>query len=75
VVRRALQVHGYGLGHFELVPVVAIDVAGHEMTHGVTEATPASRTPTMPAASTKPSDIMGTMVEYFANNADDGRTT
>ena len=51
------------------LPLVAIDVAGHEMTHGVT-----SRTAGLiysgesGGLNEATSDIMGTMVEYAANN-------
>jgi Zn-dependent metalloprotease len=62
----------YGLGTSTWYPVVAIDVAGHEMTHGVTEAT-AGLTYSNDAGGLNEasSDIMGTMVEYYANNAAD----
>jgi len=62
----------YGLGTSSWWPVVAIDVAGHEMTHGVTEAT-AGLTYSNDAGGLNEasSDIMGTMVEYYANNAAD----
>ena len=62
----------YGLGTSSWFPVVAIDVAGHEMTHGVTEAT-AGLTYSNDAGGLNEasSDIMGTMVEYYANNAAD----
>src|SRR5678815_3080410 len=60
----------YGLGTTSWYPVVAIDVAGHEMTHGATEA---------PAGLTYPNDagglneassaIMGTIVEWYTDNA------
>lgn len=62
----------YGLGTSSWFPVVSIDVAGHEMTHGVTEAT-AGLTYSNDAGGLNEasSDIMGTMVEYFANNASD----
>ncbi|KAB7768579.1 M4 family metallopeptidase [Xanthomonas maliensis] len=51
-------------------PLVAVDVAGHEMTHGVT-----SRTARLVYSGESgglneaTSDIMGTMVEYYANNS------
>jgi Zn-dependent metalloprotease len=62
----------YGLGTSSWYPVVALDVAGHEMTHGVTEAT-AGLTYSNDAGGLNEasSDIMGTMVEYYANNASD----
>jgi len=53
-------------------PLVAIDVAGHEMTHGVT-----SRTSNLTYSGESgglneaTSDIFGSMVEYYANNAGD----
>lgn len=53
-----------------LKPFVAIDIMGHEMTHGVTYATAnlnyAAEAGGLNEAT---SDIMGTMVEYYANNA------
>lgn len=53
-------------------PFVSIDVAGHEMTHGVT-----SRTANLVYSGESgglneaTSDIFGTLVEYFANNSVD----
>jgi Zn-dependent metalloprotease len=53
-------------------PLVALDVAGHEMTHGVT-----SRTANLTYSGESgglneaTSDMMGTMVEFYANNAND----
>ncbi|GGY17515.1 hypothetical protein GCM10008098_06470 [Rhodanobacter panaciterrae] len=53
-------------------PLVALDVAGHEMSHGVT-----SRTSQLAYSgeagglNEANSDIMGTMVEWFANNPND----
>jgi Zn-dependent metalloprotease len=53
-------------------PLVSIDVAGHEMTHGVT-----SRTAKLIYSNESgglneaTSDIMGTMVEFYANNPAD----
>jgi zinc metalloprotease ZmpA len=53
-------------------PLVSLDVAGHEMTHGVT-----SRTAGLVYSGESgglnegTSDIFGTMVEYYANNAND----
>jgi Zn-dependent metalloprotease len=62
----------YGLGTSTWFPVVAIDVAGHEMTHGVTEATSnLAYSNDAGGLNEASSDIMGTMVEYFANNAAD----
>ena len=56
----------------QLAPLVAIDVAGHEMTHGVT-----SRTAKLVYSKESgglneaTSDIFGTAVEFFAGNATD----
>jgi Zn-dependent metalloprotease len=53
-------------------PLVDLDVAGHEMSHGVT-----SRTANLTYSGESgglnegTSDIMGSMVEFFANNAND----
>ena len=61
----------YGDGNV-LLPLVSIDVAGHEMTHGVT-----SRTAKLVYSKESgglnegTSDIMGTMVEFYANNPND----
>ena len=55
-----------------ILPLVAIDIAGHEMSHGVT-----SRTSNLIYSNESgglneaTSDIFGTMVEYYANNAND----
>jgi len=54
------------------LPLVELDIAGHEMSHGVT-----SRTAKLAyrgesgGLNEATSDIMGTMVEWFANNAND----
>jgi len=62
----------YGLGTSSWYPVVAVDVAGHEMTHGVTEATSnLAYSNDAGGLNEASSDIMGTMVEFFANNAAD----
>jgi Zn-dependent metalloprotease len=62
----------YGLGTSSWFPVVAVDVAGHEMTHGVTEATSGlAYSNDAGGLNESSSDIMGTMVEYYANNATD----
>jgi Zn-dependent metalloprotease len=53
-------------------PLIALDVAGHEMSHGVT-----SRSADLVydgesgGLNEATSDIMGTMVEYYANNPND----
>lgn len=55
-----------------ITPLVALDVGGHEMTHGVT-----SRTAGLVYANESgglnesTSDVLGTSVEWFANNAND----
>jgi len=61
----------YGDGN-TFTPLVSLDVAGHEMTHGVTSRTAGlvySRQ--SGGLNEATSDIMGTMVEYYANNAND----
>jgi zinc metalloprotease ZmpA len=61
----------YGDGNF-FNPLVSIDVAGHEMAHGVT-----SRTAKLIYSGESgglnegTSDIFGTMTEFYANNAND----
>jgi zinc metalloprotease ZmpA len=62
----------YGLGNSSWFPVVSVDVAGHEMTHGVTEATAGlAYSNDAGGLNEASSDIFGTMVEYYANNATD----
>src|SRR5262245_29427348 len=64
----------YGDGAGNLKPLVAIDVAGHEMTHGVTEnVVPGGLTYSGESGGLNEgtSDIFGSMVEFFANNAND----
>ena len=62
----------YGSGTSTWYPVVAIDVAGHEMTHGVTEATSnLDYSNDAGGLNEASSDIMGTMVEYFVNASAD----
>lgn len=63
----------YGDGNgTSILPLVSLDVAGHEMTHGVT-----SRTAGLiysgesGGVNEATSDIFGTMVEFYANNAND----
>jgi len=62
----------YGDGNSSLYPLVSIDVAGHEMSHGVT-----SRTAGLVYSGESgglnegTSDIFGTMVEFYAANAND----
>jgi Zn-dependent metalloprotease len=62
----------YGDGQNNARPLTAIDVAGHEMTHGVTAATArlvySGESGGLNEAT---SDIFGTSVEFFANNPSD----
>jgi len=62
----------YGDGASNTHPLVELDVAGHEMTHGVTENTAglvyAGEAGGLNEAT---SDIFGTAVEWYANNASD----
>jgi Zn-dependent metalloprotease len=51
-------------------PLVDLDVAGHEMSHGVTSRTAAlTYSGESGGLNEANSDIMGTMVEFYANNA------
>jgi Zn-dependent metalloprotease len=53
-------------------PLVALDVAGHEMTHGVTSAVNGlAYSADSGGLNEASSDIMGTMVEFYVNNAND----
>lgn len=53
-------------------PLVSLDVAGHEMSHGVTENTAGlAYSGESGGLNEATSDIFGTMVEFFANNASD----
>ncbi|HKN77844.1 MAG TPA: M4 family metallopeptidase [Lysobacter sp.] len=62
----------YGDGGGSYLPLVAIDVAGHEMSHGVTQATSGlAYSGDSGGLNESTSDIFGTMVEFFANNAND----
>ena len=64
----------YGDGSGNAKPLVALDVAGHEMSHGVTEnvvsggLTYSGESGGLNEAT---SDIFGSMVEFYANNAND----
>ena len=61
----------YGDGNF-FTPLVSLDVAGHEMTHGVTEHTAGLiYSGESGGLNEGTSDIFGSMVEYYANNAND----
>ena len=53
-------------------PLTSLDVAGHEMSHGVTENSAGlTYSGESGGLNESTSDIFGTMVEYFANNASD----
>jgi Zn-dependent metalloprotease len=62
----------YGDGSGNARPLVALDVAGHEMSHGVTERT-ANLTYSGESGGLNEatSDIFGTMVEFYAANSTD----
>ena len=63
---------GDGDNGASILPLVALDIAGHEMSHGVT-----SRTANLiysgesGGLNEANSDIMGTMVEFYSNNPND----
>ncbi|MGX1547850.1 M4 family metallopeptidase [Streptomyces adustus] len=62
--------YGDGLGNTK--PLTELDIAAHEMTHGVTYATAGLiYTGESGGLNEATSDIMGTAVEFFANNAAD----
>ncbi|MEU6659683.1 M4 family metallopeptidase [Streptomyces sp. NPDC046821] len=62
----------YGDGSGNLKPLTAIDVAGHEMSHGVTAATAGLvYSGESGGLNEATSDIFGTAVEFYANNASD----
>lgn len=62
----------YGDGNASILPLVAIDVAGHEMSHGVTSKTAGLiYSGESGGLNEATSDIFGAMVEYFAGNAVD----
>ncbi|WP_245644615.1 M4 family metallopeptidase [Nocardioides jensenii] len=63
----------YGDGDgVEFGPLVALDVAGHEMSHGVTEHTAGlTYSGESGGLNEATSDIFGTMVEFYANNSAD----
>jgi Zn-dependent metalloprotease len=59
----------YGDGEGDKKPLTAIDVAGHEMTHGVTSATAGLEySGESGGLNESTSDIFGTAVEFSANN-------
>ncbi len=56
----------------QLGPLVSLDVAGHEMSHGVTQATAAlTYSGESGGLNEATSDIFGTLVEFYANNSAD----
>ncbi|HEX6869729.1 MAG TPA: proprotein convertase P-domain-containing protein [Micromonosporaceae bacterium] len=64
----------YGDGSGNSKPLVSIDVAGHEMSHGVTEnVVPGGLTYSGESGglNESTSDIFGNMVEFYANNTTD----
>ncbi|MFH8222901.1 M4 family metallopeptidase [Streptomyces sp. NPDC018057] len=62
----------YGDGSGNTHPLTALDVAGHEMSHGVTSNTAGlNYTGESGGLNEATSDIFGTGVEWFANNAAD----
>jgi Zn-dependent metalloprotease len=62
----------YGDGGTTFKPLTSLDVAGHEMSHGVTAATSGLvYTGDAGGLNESTSDVMGTMVEFQANNAAD----
>ena len=66
----------YGDGAGNARPLTAIDVAGHEMCHGVTEATAdLNYFGDAGGLNEATSDIFGTAVEFSANNAPTRATT
>ncbi|WP_242111986.1 M4 family metallopeptidase [Luteimonas aquatica] len=68
------MVYGDGDGSTTYRPLVALDVAGHEMTHGVTQATAGLgyyNIKDTGGLNEATSDIFGTLVEYSIGNASD----
>ncbi|MFB6724136.1 M4 family metallopeptidase [Kribbella sp. NPDC056345] len=62
----------YGDGQGNARPLTSIDVAGHEMSHGVTQATAnLNYSGDAGGLNEATSDIFGTLVEFSANNATD----
>ncbi|MEU1519973.1 M4 family metallopeptidase [Streptomyces sp. NPDC005811] len=62
----------YGDGSGNTHPLTAIDVAGHEMTHGVTSNTAGlNYSGESGGLNEATSDIFGTSVEFYANNSSD----
>jgi Zn-dependent metalloprotease len=62
----------YGDGSGNTHPLTSLDVAGHEMSHGLTAATAGLKyTRESGGLNEATSDIFGTSVEFFANNSSD----
>lgn len=62
----------YGDGYQNQAPLVELDVAAHEMSHGVTERTAnLNYTGDAGGLNEATSDIFGTSVEFYANNVSD----
>jgi Zn-dependent metalloprotease len=62
----------YGDGADNLKPLTSLDVAGHEMSHGLTAATAGLRySRESGGLNEATSDIFGTSVEFFAGNSSD----
>ncbi len=62
----------YGDGGGSYLPLVSLDIAGHEMSHGVNQAEAnLAYSNDSGGLNEANSDIMGTMVEFFANNPND----
>ncbi len=62
----------YGDGGGSYLPLTSLDIAGHEMSHGVNQAEAnLAYSNDSGGLNEANSDIMGTMVEFFANNAND----
>ncbi|MER6348624.1 M4 family metallopeptidase [Streptomyces sp. NPDC001595] len=62
----------YGDGEGNTKPLTSLDVAGHEMTHGVTSNTAGlNYSGESGGLNEATSDIFGTAVEFYANNASD----
>jgi Zn-dependent metalloprotease len=63
----------YGDGMLNVKPLVSLDVAGHEMTHGVTQYLAGLRYARTESGgiNESTSDIFGTMVKFYANNSRD----
>ena len=62
----------YGDGAGNAKPLTSLDVAGHEMTHGLTASTAGLRySKESGGLNEATSDILGTAVEFYANNSSD----